>query len=146
MLCTMCTHGVTAAVDGKPTGAVWQCRCGERSCRHIDKCDKCAKPRSASKTLIVMLALEVYYEQAAVTADKLAEVLDAAMRRGLTEDDRVLLGQPHINLIHVPDPVGPSPLDALLAFVQAKAEAGRILWEDDAPVFFGLLETLRNPQ
>lgn len=32
----------------------------------------------------------------------------------------------------------------LVDFVQEKAEAGRIEWEDDAPVFFGLIEQLQE--
>lgn len=103
MLCTMCTHGVTTAVDGKPTGQVWQCRCGERSCRHIAACDKCGTAKSRNRILTVVLALEVYFDQYEITPEALAETLDEAMQRGLTDEDRKRLGQPHVNKIHVPE-------------------------------------------
>lgn len=38
MLCSLCQHGVTARIGGKPTGATWDCPCGESHCRHIDRC------------------------------------------------------------------------------------------------------------
>ncbi len=44
-LCTMCMFGVTAKIDGKPTGAVWWCGCGESHCRHIYTCPKCGKTK-----------------------------------------------------------------------------------------------------
>lgn len=44
MLCSMCQHGVTRAVNNVLTGNVWDCTCGENNCRHIDKC-KCGKTR-----------------------------------------------------------------------------------------------------
>jgi len=36
-------------------------------------------------------------------------------------------------------------LKKLLGFIKSKAEAGRILWENDAPVFWGMIEELEDP-
>jgi hypothetical protein len=46
MLCSLCQHGTTSKIGGKPTGNVWPCECGESNCRHIRVC-KCglAKPQ-----------------------------------------------------------------------------------------------------
>jgi hypothetical protein len=38
MLCSLCQHGVTSKIDDEPTGATWDCPCGETNCRHIWRC------------------------------------------------------------------------------------------------------------
>lgn len=55
MLCTMCQHGVTSVIDGKPTGNVWWCSCGDTHCRHIRYCLNNGKSREES---------EISYEEA----------------------------------------------------------------------------------
>lgn len=35
-------------------------------------------------------------------------------------------------------------LDRLLTFIQEKAEAGRIIWDNDAPVFWKLIEDIND--
>jgi hypothetical protein len=41
----MCQHGVTTSINGKATGAVWTCLCGQSHCRHIDACP-CGRTRA----------------------------------------------------------------------------------------------------
>jgi hypothetical protein len=49
MLCTMCCHGVTSSIDGVPTGATWDCPCGETNCRHIFVCSACKQTKPSRK-------------------------------------------------------------------------------------------------
>ena len=41
MLCSLCQHGATSKVGGTPTGATWDCPCGETNCQHIKRCSAC---------------------------------------------------------------------------------------------------------
>ena len=49
MLCSLCQHGVTSKIGGKPTGRTWDCACGETNCRHLAKCPKCERLRRSAR-------------------------------------------------------------------------------------------------
>mgnify|MGYP000904661811 CR=1 FL=1 len=80
MLCSMCQHGVTTAIDGKPTGKTWTClNCGETHCRHfLWRCPTCKASSKMSRGALGWDCTDEYIQRGdEVVVGKIFDLLDA---------------------------------------------------------------------
>ncbi len=87
MLCSLCQHGVTKSIGGKPTGATWDCPCGETNCRHIWRC-QCGEPKPRQHEVSKFVALKREVTRLYAAGEDFHNFLEKSRQVNLTAAER----------------------------------------------------------